>query len=460
MVVALIMMLPIVFCFLSPPFMSPDEVMHFFKAYQIALGGMVSEQAHGTAGYSLPLEVIALGREMFPIPPLDQVSRYDLAAVLDAFSMPPPGSETRFVGFPNMAPYAPTMYVPQALGILVGRIVEAPTIAQFYAGRVANALASSGLTVVALVLMPHRRWPVAVVTLQPTTMTILGSMSADAMIFAISFLVLSISLRSLHARPWRRTAVAGLPVLVMFLTLAKGVYMPVAAAGLSPDRWRQRQRLPLIIVSMVLGMLAFAAWVSFGKGAEITFSIISRVTLEPAMTARPADQLRVMLDDPGRFAAILASSFAERLPVYVVRFIAQFGHNTLVLWVPFYALSVGLIILTLAMPDRRAVPVAPLARAWMLAIALGGVILIETALYLTGTPLGAPYIQGTQGRYMIPYAPLALLSLTLGGAERCRGDWMIAVFVAGVLTLNGAALWTALNSYWISGFVRARGIAF
>jgi hypothetical protein len=122
--------------------MSPDEVMHFFKAYQIALGGMVSEQAHGTAGYSLPLEVIALGREMFPIPPLDQVSRYDLAAVLDAFSMPPPGSETRFVGFPNMAPYAPTMYVPQALGILVGRIVEAPTIAQFYAGRVANALAS------------------------------------------------------------------------------------------------------------------------------------------------------------------------------------------------------------------------------------------------------------------------------------------------------------------------------
>jgi hypothetical protein len=61
---------------------------------------------------------------------------------------------------------------------------------------------------------------------------------------------------------------------------------------------------------------------------------------------------------------------------------------------------------------------------------------------------------------MIPYAPLALLSLTLGGAERWRGEWMITVFVAGVLTLNGAALWTALNSYWISGFVRARGIAF
>jgi uncharacterized membrane protein len=357
-----------------------------------------------------------------------------------------------------MAPYAPTMYIPQAFGILIGRIVEAPPIAQFYAGRLANALASSALTVAALVLMPHRRWPLAVVALQPTTMSLFGSMSADAMIFAVSFLVLSMSLRSVYARPWRKSSIFGYPILVVLLTLAKGVYMPIAAAGLSPDRWRHRQRLPLIVFSILLGALAFIAWLSFGKGAEITFSIISRVTLEPAMTARPADQLQVVLDDPGRFSVILVRSFFDRLPVYVIQFIARLGENTLVLWAPLYAIGIILIIMTVFMPDTRELSLSIYERAWLLTISFGGVILIETALYLTGTPLAADYIQGTQGRYMIPFAPLALLALTASRAGRGASDRMIVMFMGGMVILNGAALWTALDSYWISGFVRARGI--
>ena len=41
-------------------------------------------------------------------------------------------------------------------------------------------------------------------------------------------------------------------------------------------------------------------------------------------------------------------------------------------------------------------------RLWWLAVAGGVAVLIETAMYLTGTPPGADFIQGTQGRYFLP----------------------------------------------------------
>ena len=75
-------------------------------------------------------------------------------------------------------------------------------------------------------------------------------------------------------------------------------------------------------------------------------------------------------------------------------------------------------LITLAVPlgllasrDRPA-PLSPLACLWI-ALLLGVVVaLVEFALYIVWTPVGRSLIEGVQGRYFLPVAPLAGVMLT------------------------------------------------
>ena len=93
-------------------------------------------------------------------------------------------------------------------------------------------------------------------------------------------------------------------------------------------------------------------------------------------------------------------------------------------------------------------------RLWWLAVAAGVALLIETAMYLTGTPLGADYIQGTQGRYFLPVLPLVLLALS--PARGGVGAQRLLTCAAIPLLLIAAAC--VFDSFWIHGFVTADGM--
>ena len=93
-------------------------------------------------------------------------------------------------------------------------------------------------------------------------------------------------------------------------------------------------------------------------------------------------------------------------------------------------------------------------RLWWLAIAAGTALLIETAMYLTGTPLGADYVQGTQGRYFLPLLPLVLLALM--PANPLRGARLLCAGAG--LALLIIAMLSAWDSFWVHGFVTADGM--
>ena len=75
-------------------------------------------------------------------------------------------------------------------------------------------------------------------------------------------------------------------------------------------------------------------------------------------------------------------------------------------------------------------------------------------MYLTGTPLGADYIQGTQGRYFLPILPLILIALSpdrpMRGAPR--------LFAGTALLLLVIAAATLFDSFWVHGFITTDGM--
>jgi len=448
----LVISLATLFCvILTPPFQAPDENQHYMKALALSQGHVVTEIQDDRIGVELPRAAVDLHAVDFPTEPDGQLHRYDKGMIDRAWTADAARTGTRFAEFPNVASYAPTLYAPGAVGLWIGDALGLPRIGAFYAGRISNALTALLLLAAALCLIPFGRMALLGTALLPTFCYQIGSLSPDAVINGIGFLGLALALRIGFMTPTPASTVATL-VTAPLLALAKGVYLPLMAAGL---RWPTRftlSRNALILGAMLLGAVIFAVWMKANGGSQALYHITSRKTGESVLTAPLAQQLAVILADPVGYARVLASSIVERAPVYALQIVGRFGWNAILL--PLLAYPLALLMLGGAVLSGSGAHFGLGQRLWWLAIAAGTALLIETAMYLTGTPLGADYVQGTQGRYFLPLLPLVLLALM--PANPLRGARLLCAGAG--LALLIIAMLSAWDSFWVHGFVTADGM--
>ncbi|WP_040600429.1 DUF2142 domain-containing protein [Sphingobium ummariense] len=439
------------FAVLTPPFQAPDENQHYMKALMLSEGHVLTEQRGALIGADLPRAAVELHAIDFPTEPTGQIQRYDRTMLAHSWTADAERPGRSFADFPNVASYAPTLYAPGAAGLLIGDALGLPRLGAFYAGRLVNALTGLVLLLMALRLLPFGRNAMLATALLPTFAYQTGSLSPDAVINGLGFLGLALALR-MGFMAASASLAGGLLLTAPLLALAKGVYLPLMAAGLRLPAGRRDARPCLLLVAMAAGAACFVLWMKFSGGSQALYHIASRKTGETMMTAPLADQLAIILADPLAYAHVLISSVTERAPVYALQIVGRFGWNAILL--PLAAYPLAALMLVAGLLSGSGTPAGIGQRLWWIAIAAGVALLIETAMYLTGTPLGADYIQGTQGRYFLPVLPLALLALSPGRPVR----WAPPVFTASAALLLLIAAATAYDSFWVHGFVTADGM--
>ena len=443
----------LLFTLITPPFQAPDEDQHWYKAVLLPEGRLVAERQGDQVGAELPRDAVELRTVDFPGEKAGVRFRASPDDLRRSWANDAARQGRVFTQFPNLAYYSPTLYLPQAAGVAVAEAVGLPRIGGFYLGRLLNAATALLLLWLALAALPWGRAALLAVAALPTFAFQAGSLSADASINGAAFLGLALALRfgdSAHRKGWMLLAASP------FLGLAKGVYLPVVVAGARFGGTLRDRHFWTLAAAAVAGAGAFVAWMLYSGGEPALYTTVSRKTGEQATTAPMADQLAVLLGDPLRYARILVESFTERFPVYVLQIVGRPGWNAFLLPLAAYALAA--VMLASALASGKGPRAGVGLRAWWLLLAAGGAVLVETALYLTGTPYAADYIQGTQGRYFLPLLPLVLLALmptSLPGRwpERARG-----VFAGSALLLIGIGLLSALDSFWINGFVTVEGM--
>lgn len=439
------------FAIVTPPFQAPDENQHYMKALALAQGHVLTEQRGEAIGAELPRAALAIHGVDFPtdVPPI--LRSFDRAQIARSAAVDAGRPGTAFADFPNVASYAPSLYAPGAVGLTLGRMLGLPWIDAFYVGRLVNALIGLALLIAALRLLPFGRNALLATALLPTFAYQTGSLSPDAVINGLGFLGLALALRTgfMGATPARSMA---LLVTGPLLALCKGVYLPIMAAGLRWPRDRRNLRTGLILGAMALGAIAFIGWMHYSGGSQALYHIQSRKTGETMMTAPLRDQLAILLHDPMGYVRILVGSVVERAPVYALQIVGRFGWNAILL--PLVAYPLALLMLGAGVANGSGARFGIGQRLWWLAVAAGVALLIETAMYLTGTPLGADYIQGTQGRYFLPLLPLVLIALSPDSAV--RGAQRIFAVTAIMLLLIAAA--TVFDSFWVHGFITSDGM--
>ncbi|HKY81385.1 MAG TPA: DUF2142 domain-containing protein [Sphingobium sp.] len=447
----LIWLVTIFFVAVAPPFQAPDENQHYMKALLLSEGRVLAEHRQDRIGALLPRAAVELHAVDFPtdVPPTQR--RFELASLTKAWTADAARTGRAFAEFPNVASYAPTLYAPGAAGLMIGDALGLPRLGSFYVGRIVNAVTGLLLLSLALALLPFGHNAVLAAALLPTFCYQTASLSPDAGINGVGFVALALALR-VASQGSTAPRAAGLLITAPLLALAKGVYLPLMAAGLRwPDDRRDR-RPWLIIGATALGAAAFIGWMKMSGGSQALYHIMSRKTGENVMTAPLTAQLAVVITDPLAYARLLYESVVERAPVYALQIVGRFGWNAILL--PLAAYPLAALMLCAAVLSGSGMRFSVGQRLWWLLVIAGGALLIETAMYLTATPLGADYIQGTQGRYFLPLLPLALLALMPArGMSAAR-----FVFFGSAAMLLLIGMMSAVDSFWFHGFVTTDGM--
>lgn len=403
-----IFLLGLVFTFLVPPFQKPDEHGHFRRAFYLSRGYIYLFND----GKKLPLDrqlyELMTDKSLSPLP-------YHPERKID----PPSFTGPVFAGTRAFAPvyqtekmlfiWGPLAYVPQAMGLLLARLLHLNAYLTFYAGRAAIFAFSYCMAIwlYRRTGKPYRYILLFVLSL-PMTLHQLTAYSYDAVHCLLGFLVFSLFASMVSAKKVRYRQLILFGTAMVAFMISKLSYEPLLMLILVIPRDR-------IARNWLTYLKIITLWIA---GVVSVYFLLTLPTYISAATyihpagINPGAQLRSILNNPFSYSQILASSSLNLLKFHVQGLIGILGwlDYSLDLWMyGVYGIAAVWLLYRLKIPPSDQLG---LTRTVMLAaLLLLNYVFIMTVFYLNWKTVGARQIDGTQGRYFIVFVPPMLYLL-------------------------------------------------
>lgn len=425
------------FLVLLPPFQAPDEPFHLLRAYQISMGQWGETLEDGRRGAVVPGSAIDFfsAFQHVPLKPAVKVAKEE---ILRFRERPREPKATRFIGYATALAHPAWPYLPQALGMGLGRALELPAFYLLYLGRLFNLLAWAALVYAAIRRAPILPWLLFLLALTPISLQQAASLSPDAVTNGLAFLLFAGLLR-LWLGPEEvpaPAAVAGTMALGLLLTLSKFAYgLHALLFLLIPwQRFGSRRR-------RILGMALFL-------GLNLAWMLHTLRSGGDPARAGGEGSLLALLQDPVHFFEVGLDTFRVYGLYYLEQFVGRLGHLDTnlprALIVYYWLLLLGAVLLGRE-PGRG---LKPAEKAWIAGVLLAEVAAIWLGLLLTYNPEGAELIRGGQGRYLIPLAPFFFLLLYRPAAGAGPRRWIAPVCVYSAAMALTVALFSLTRRFY------------
>jgi uncharacterized membrane protein len=409
------------FTFVTPPFQVPDEVGHFWRAESIAHGTLFPRLTSRGAVAALPRGLGVIVNVFWKTPDFRFVSEDFHRARWVRLE---PDNRISVV---LPAGYTPVPYAPQIAAALIGRATRAIPAITFYLGRVLNGLTFIAIVAMAIGIAPTLRWVFAAAALLPMPLYLAASWSPDAMTIALSFLFTAALLRG--ARTTHDAVFLALTGLL--LGLCKPAYILIAMLALVVPIARASWRA--IIIGATAAGFALAMWTAARAGAPV----------RPDVRTDPSAQIDCIRHDPRVFGDALVHDAKLHGFEYAEEGIGRLG--LLEIRLP-KAIIVAELLLLLLCAWCGAEWLPPRVRGMTLPIVAATLIGIALSSYVGWTAVCVRQIDGIQGRYFLPIAPLILAIVSL---PLIRREALPRISVLGVAAAaNAAALATVISRYY------------
>jgi len=410
---------------ITPPFQSPDEPAHFFRAYQVSEGRLFPELQDSRAGGCLPASLSAVSDSFSPL-------RHERARLLPGqtrrlLAVPLHPELVVFTDFANTAMYAPMAYLPQAAGIACARLLGASALQMLYAARLGNLLVWVLLLSVTIRIAGRRGVFFALPALLPAVLFMSASANADVLTNGLCWWLVAALLSGQYRRVW---VIAGFAVV----SVNKLITFPLALlARLGGASYRSTA---MLVAASLLGALC---WGAVAKDWFIPYDAYHPLfrdgqTLNTGVN--PGAQLEYVLNNPLKFVATAVTSLFYSLPATAAHFVGKFGWEKNYIPVGWTA-ALWLVLTAVLCTEERPLP---LRRRW-----LPGVVVVAYVAgfaltnYLLWNAVGADRMDNWQGRYFIAVAPVAGLlpgnSLLLPWRRQIFGGGLVLVVLSNVSML-------------------------
>lgn len=414
------------FLLLTPPMQAPDEVSHYYRAYQVSEGQWMALRYDRRVGGWMPQGVVDVAEAFLPIRWKFSYTT-SFVAIRSAAQLPLRPDERVFVDFPNTALFPWVAYAPAATAIALSRGLGAGPLLQFYAARLSSWLLWLGLGVLMLRVLPHSRWLFLVVGLLPMAVFVQVSISADVATNSLCWLFIALCLRyrgsSHRLRPRQLGVLAGLLLLLASCKLvyaAVGLLLMLLPAGAYSRPW-QRWGFPALVALLMGGLIAY--WSAQIDRIYLPYPDYHpdfAPALHPVSLSNEANlplQRDYVLAHPGALPGIFWRTLQATFSMYSRGLIGTFGWLEVVL-PPGLILTAYGGLLAVALTDGRAGwRLSAGHRVWLALAFVAGLGLLLLSQYLTWAPVAAPLMWALQGRYLLPLLPLLLLLFYLPTAR-------------------------------------------
>jgi hypothetical protein len=429
-IVLVILLVGQLYAALVPPLQSPDETDHLKRAYMLSRGQLILHTPAGaSSGGMVDTGLTSYLGAYYAIAarPHRKLSADETAA---ARRVRWSGKE-EFSAAPGTGYYLPIIYLPQAAGLAVGKLLGLTVERSYYLARFAALLAVAGLLVAAFSL--HVTSPLVIGLLViPMSVFQAASASLDGVSNALAIFAIAAFLRLCADRRgegWRLFILFAGSVVVL---ATSRVHLLPLLALVPIAGWRFGRRRALLVSGIAAA--AVLLW--------LAIAMATTVDTRRAIGASPAVIALFYLQHPLRFLEVLAASLSpDLLRFYRDSFIGILGWLDTRLPAQAYVwIAVALVLAGLSSISVRKPPGGWLAAGALAAAALASVLLAFFALLVTWSPHPAGVIEGIQGRYFL--VPVLMLAYATAGGSRlgegiARKSGLVIVVLIGAYSIVG-----------------------
>lgn len=406
---------------LNPPFQVPDEINHFYRAWQVSTGNLSSVQQNQRLGGYVPKSLVCLTTEYRPYTfnPYNNISPKQLWQTRLIELNP---TDTIFKDFANTALYSGLIYIPQATGILLGKLFNLNPFWLVYLGRLTNLLFFIILMYAAIKLVPVKKWLFVVLVFLPMALFIHSSLSADMLVNAICFLLLAFILNLAYNDNVEKIKMAHFLLLLLLSVLigmAKLVYVPIVFLLIIVPKTKfssPKYRLSFLVFLFLAGISSALIQKSVIDSKYIPYSDYNVAFRDNSMLNPGVDinkQIDFIKENPKRTVIVFIKSFFNEFKPMTSGYVGVLGWNDIGLpkWFIYLAYLIIFVLTLFRYNSKEPTPIGLLHRIYFFCIAGLVLLLVMLSQYLSWDKIGEGRVYPLQGRYFIPVFPLVFISV-------------------------------------------------
>lgn len=377
----------------------PDEVAHFARSEIVSQGQLIIDRSQ---------------QEFKTIQSMDDLHKQCETAIIYSALKGTKIDYTPFYFYHVAATNATFLYIPQAVGMIIAKILNMDVIWLLWLGRFMNLLVYSLLVGLAIKITPCIKFPLLFVAILPMSIQQAASLSPDAMINALSILLIAF-FSYLYIRDIiSYKEILFFIVIGMLTVIAKVTNMCITGLFLLlPLHKTYGKKKGAILKICVVGGFIITGMAYYYY--TTTFAVntgVEKYCMENNVDS--GQQLQYIFGNFKQWLQDFGGSALEQSESYI-NMLNRFG------WLNYgYAALTSMTVFMFAKIclQEKQIIISRLHKFLIFLMVAGTYMITSLALYLTWTSVGAESTAGVQGRYFIPLLALAILLVCNAGNER------------------------------------------